>query len=366
MGDVTSQSALLWLRTNGPMVVQVEWAPVAAWDVVSKMATAVAPVARSPLFTTGSETDFTLAVPLEGLTPATRYRLYVSVGTKGREGTSTEARVAARGEFTTLADAKSHVPVTVAWSGDLGGQGRCRRGAAGYPIFDVMRAQQLDFFCFSAIRCTATACVRLLRTNREPTFSRRLWPSIVRVIATNEVRKLCGGFWRPLQSMPYGTTMKCGITLQGLLKARCRLGVRHCASIGRSRVAADDPQRLYRTVRAGADLEVFILDTRQYRSRNAEQDGPAKTMLGEQQLQWLLSGLTESTATWKVIVTTCATVHSEGRRRKRPRERWLGWRAGRHRIRAGAAGDCGPHSRPEGEERGVPGRRCSLCAGECV
>ena len=27
-------------------------------------------------------------------------------------------------------------------------------------------------------------------------------------------------------------------------------------------------------------------------------------MLGEQQLQWLLSGLTESTATWKVIVTS--------------------------------------------------------------
>jgi alkaline phosphatase D len=70
------------------------------------------------------------------------------------------------------------------------------------------------------------------------------------------------------------------------------------------RVAADDAQRLYRTVRAGADLEVFILDTRQYRSPNAVQDGPAKTMLGERQLQWFLSGLAESTATWKVIVTT--------------------------------------------------------------
>ena len=32
VGDVTSQSALLWLRTDGPMMVQVEWAPVAAWD----------------------------------------------------------------------------------------------------------------------------------------------------------------------------------------------------------------------------------------------------------------------------------------------------------------------------------------------
>ena len=78
------------------------------------------------------------------------------------------------------------------------------------------------------------------------------------------------------------------------------------------RVAPDDPQRLYRTVRAGADLELFILDTRQYRSPNADQDGPAKTMLGEQQLQWLLSGLTESTATWKVIVTTVPLSISKG------------------------------------------------------
>jgi len=70
------------------------------------------------------------------------------------------------------------------------------------------------------------------------------------------------------------------------------------------RVASDDPHRLYRTVRAGADLELFILDTRQYRSRNADQDSSAKTMLGENQLQWLLNGLTESTTTWKVIVTS--------------------------------------------------------------
>ena len=93
MGDVTSQSALLWLRTDGPMMVQFEWAPVAAWELVSKMARAVAPVARTPLFTTGPETDFTLAIPIEGLTSATRYRYYVFVGTKGREGTDRKSVV---------------------------------------------------------------------------------------------------------------------------------------------------------------------------------------------------------------------------------------------------------------------------------
>jgi alkaline phosphatase D len=78
------------------------------------------------------------------------------------------------------------------------------------------------------------------------------------------------------------------------------------------RTAPEDPNRLYRMVRGGADLELFLLDTRQYRSRNADQDGLAKTMLGEKQLQWLLKGLTETTATWKVIVTTVPLSISKG------------------------------------------------------
>jgi alkaline phosphatase D len=49
---------------------------------------------------------------------------------------------------------------------------------------------------------------------------------------------------------------------------------------------------------------MFFLDTRQYRSKNSDLDGPAKTMLGAQQLGWLLEGLRASTATWKVIVTS--------------------------------------------------------------
>jgi alkaline phosphatase D len=70
------------------------------------------------------------------------------------------------------------------------------------------------------------------------------------------------------------------------------------------RPQADDPHRLYRLVRYGADLDLFILDTRQYRSRNADPDGPQKTMLGKAQLKWLLHGLTESNATWKVIASS--------------------------------------------------------------
>jgi len=304
VGDVTSQSALLWLRTDGPMMVQIEWAPVAAWDSLSKMGTAVAPVARTPLFTTGSETDFTLTVPLDGLTSATRYRYYIFVGTKGREGTATEARGAGRGEFTTLPDAANSAPVTFAWSGDLGGQGRCRRGAAGYPIFDVMRVQQLDFFLFlgdtmyaddlcpsppnepgAGFRATTLAEYRARHRDQRGAEALRRFLDSVPVYVIWDDHEVRNNFAGPFDSqMPVG-----------------HQALREYWPIP---TAPDDPHRLYRTVRAGADLELFILDTRQYRSRNDDQDGSAKTMLGERQLQWLLDGLTESTATWRVIVTS--------------------------------------------------------------
>jgi alkaline phosphatase D len=66
----------------------------------------------------------------------------------------------------------------------------------------------------------------------------------------------------------------------------------------------EEPTRLYRTFRYGADIELFILDTRQYRSRNSHPDGPDKTMLGAGQRDRLLRWLSQSTATWKVIVTS--------------------------------------------------------------
>lgn len=148
VGDVSSQSALLWLRTDGPASVQIEWATVSGWERASKLATVVAPVLRTVSITTTSETDYTLTIPLEGLSPATRYRYHVLVGSADQTTRQVPASLVAKGEFTTLPDEKTSAVVTFAWSGDLGGQGRCRQGVSGYPIFDVIQRHNPDFFLF--------------------------------------------------------------------------------------------------------------------------------------------------------------------------------------------------------------------------
>jgi len=76
---------------------------------------------------------------------------------------------------------------------------------------------------------------------------------------------------------------------------------------------AEEPGRLYRRVRWGKLLELFVLDTRQYRSDNRQPDGPRKTMLGSVQRRWLVDGVSSSDAVWKVVVSSVTLSVPTGR-----------------------------------------------------
>jgi alkaline phosphatase D len=62
----------------------------------------------------------------------------------------------------------------------------------------------------------------------------------------------------------------------------------------------------YRSWRWGAHLECFLLDTRRFRGDNAAPDDARKTMLGAEQLRWLIDGVTHSAATFKLVLTGVA------------------------------------------------------------
>jgi alkaline phosphatase D len=196
------------------------------------------------------------------------------------------------------------VPITFAWSGDLGGQERCRQGPDGYPIFNVMGRQRLDFFLFlgdtiysdnpcpsppnepgADFKAATLAEYRARHRYQRGAESLRRFLERVPVYVTWDDHEVRNDF-----SGPFDPQMPAG-----------RQALREYWPISTHR---DEPHRLYRSVRYGADLELFILDTRQYRSRDTDPDGPAKTMLGAAQLQWLIEGLAHSSATWKVIATS--------------------------------------------------------------
>jgi alkaline phosphatase D len=60
-----------------------------------------------------------------------------------------------------------------------------------------------------------------------------------------------------------------------------------------------DRHRIYRKLSFGALADVFLTDQRQYRTGN--NDGQARHLLGDAQMNWLIGALKASRATWKII-----------------------------------------------------------------
>jgi alkaline phosphatase D len=60
-------------------------------------------------------------------------------------------------------------------------------------------------------------------------------------------------------------------------------------------------QPRYRTIQWGKDLQFWVLEGRDFRSPNTMPDGPTKTILGNEQKEWLKRTLAESTATFKLV-----------------------------------------------------------------
>jgi len=59
----------------------------------------------------------------------------------------------------------------------------------------------------------------------------------------------------------------------------------------------------YKTIRWGKDLQIWIMEGRNYRSSNRMKDGPDKTIWGQIQKDWLFQTLEASDATFKIVIT---------------------------------------------------------------
>ena len=82
-----------------------------------------------------------------------------------------------------------------------------------------------------------------------------------------------------------------------------------CRMDGTARL--DDGTRLYRRLRFGTLAELSMLDLRTYRDEQISQvgtdtgvDDPGRTITGEEQMGWLLEGLQQDRAQWKLVGTS--------------------------------------------------------------
>ena len=67
--------------------------------------------------------------------------------------------------------------------------------------------------------------------------------------------------------------------------------------------AEDTDALTYRTHRVSKDLQIWLPEGRMYRSDNAMPDGPEKSLWGKKQKAWLKQTLSESDATYKLLIS---------------------------------------------------------------
>jgi alkaline phosphatase D len=72
----------------------------------------------------------------------------------------------------------------------------------------------------------------------------------------------------------------------------------------------------YQTIQWGKDVQLWILEGRDYRSPNTMPDGPGKTILGDKQKAWLFKTLKESQATYKIICSPTPIVGPDRENKK--------------------------------------------------
>jgi alkaline phosphatase D len=104
--------------------------------------------------------------------------------------------------------------------------------------------------------------------------------------------------------------------------------------------------QLYRKGNFGKLAELFVLDTRQYRSNQPNNDGrgplnedslnPRNTLLGEEQRKWLFKSMESSTSTWNIlaqqVMMALVDRNTKGDTASYSMDQWPGYAAERQKL----------------------------------
>ncbi|MEU6001309.1 alkaline phosphatase D family protein [Streptomyces sp. NPDC047197] len=316
-GDVTAHAGLVWVRSDRPARMIVETSATESFRNPTRW--------KGPVL--GPDTDFTGTTRLRGL-PAGEQIHYRVILADPDDPRRTGEPVT--GTFRTTPKGRKE-GVRFLWSGDIAGQGwGINPDRGGWRIFDEMRQRDPDFFLCSGDNIYADGPIlpsvtlpdgrvwRNVTTEEKSKVAESLAefrgafrynlldenlrrfnaqvPSIVQW-DDHEVRNN----WYPGQILtdPRYTEKNVDVLAGRSLRAFSEYYPISTLPPG------DEDGRVYRVLRHGPLLDVFVLDMRSYRNANSPGRQPDDTtgILGARQLRWLKRELSRSRATWKVIAS---------------------------------------------------------------
>ncbi|MDG4865596.1 alkaline phosphatase D family protein, partial [Streptomyces sp. T-3] len=316
-GDVTAHSGLVWVRADRPARMVVETSATESFRNPVRW--------HGPLL--GPGTDFTGTTRLRGLPPGEQIHYRVRLADPDDPRRTGEP---VAGTFRT-APVKRGQDVKFLWSGDIAGQGwGINPDIGGYRVYEEMRKLNPDFFLCSGDTIYADGPILPSVTLPDG----RVW----RNVTTEEKAKVAetlaefrGNFrynllddnlrrfnaqvpsivqwddhevknnWYPGQILTDARYTEKDVDV---LAARSLQAFGEYFPVSTLR-KGDKDGRVYRVLRQGPLLDVFVLDMRTYRNANSpgrQTDDPVG-ILGAEQLAWLKRELKRSRAVWKVIAS---------------------------------------------------------------
>lgn len=319
-GDVLAHSAIVWARASRDARMWLEWSTTANFANPTRL--------RGPDLL--SSTDGTGRIDLQGL-PAGQ-DIFYRVSLEDFGSANVRSPVTQGHLRTPLAgNAPATRPFRLVWSGDTAGQGfGINEAFGGMRIYEQMRKVNPDVFLHSGDTIYADGPIPAEVPLRDGSLWKNLViPEVSKVAETLQefrgrhrynlmdanVRALGSEVAQIWQWDDHEVTnnysdskdlsYNAAYTEKNvqLLAARGQRAFMEYAPM--RPFGAAEHQRIYRVLPQGPLADIFVLDMRSYRgpnSHNLQTTESAETaFLGRPQLDWLIAGLQQSKATWKLI-----------------------------------------------------------------
>lgn len=278
-----------------------------------------------------SEQDYIGQFGMTPLEAGVEYQFEVEAATADGE-TMHETRV---GRFRTAPDRDDEAPLTFTV---ITGQRFDRMDdPRGFQIYNAMRALNPDFYVPTGdtIYIDRGGLVRgLLQIDEEWALKR--WRRMYALPYLYDFHAFVPGYWEKddhdiLQDDAY----------PGMEPYAFHLGERALTferGVEILELHTPKPEKPYRSVRWGKDVEVWFTEVREFRTPNGDPDGPQKTIFGAEQKDWLKRTVEASDATWRVVVNPTPIVGPDRAEGKADNHANEAFRHEGHEIREWMAG----------------------------
>ena len=248
-----------------------------------------------------AETDYIVKAVLRDLKPGARcyYRVLYGVDRENSQTGSTCSFRTLQGAAGT--DPVSFVVVTGMNYSAFHGPKRIEKGprpdrAAGYPALQTMIGMDLDFFVGTGDNVYYDG--RVFRATTLPDLRRKWHEQLVQSLYVKLFHNVPTYWEKDDHDHRYNDCDRAGDR-----QPSSELGI----ATFREQVPVVDPSdpeaKTYRTFRVNRDLQIWLVEGRDYRSPNRMPDGSDKTLWGAKQITWLKSTLLESDATFRLLIS---------------------------------------------------------------